>query len=388
MFFGTDEFALETLKKLHEREKTCSIERLDVCCNKMKHLVPAVTKYSEVNNLNFHIWPPNIQQDEFDLGVVASFGHLIPSKVISKFPLGMINVHGSLLPKLRGAAPIIYALKDGYTTTGITIMKIKPKKFDVGDILATSELQILPDDTRPQLTHKMAVLGANLLGDVLDDLDRYTTLAVPQSEEGATYAPVVNKSSAFIDFNTQSGEEVYNLWRGVGDLMKLRTSWKSTNTTTRFGVVLPPSVLADLGLDQAYPQAVPGQAVYLKPTKKRNYLCIKCREGWVAVHDIFYGTKKVMQPRDFYNGFLGRRTTKKKCRKSGRSDSLSAGSVTGSVRSDTDTDRSDGRPAGSVTGSVSSDTDTDRSDGTSGSLASQIKSCQGSDEQFLFVKDE
>jgi len=361
MFFGTDEFALETLKKLHEREKTCSIERLDVCCNKMKHLVPAVTKYSEVNNLNFHIWPPNIQQDEFDLGVVASFGHLIPSKVISKFPLGMINVHGSLLPKLRGAAPIIYALKDGYTTTGITIMKIKPKKFDVGDILATSELQILPDDTRPQLTHKMAVLGANLLGDVLDDLDRYTTLAVPQSEEGATYAPVVNKSSAFIDFNTQSDVEVYNLWRGVGDLMKLRTSWKSTNTTTRFGVVLPPSVLADLGLDQAYPQAVPGQAVYLKPTKKRNYLCIKCREGWVAVHDIFYGTKKVMQPRDFYNGFLGRRTTKKS-RKSGRSDS--------------------------VTGSVSSDTDTDRSDGTSGSLASQIDSCQGSDEQFLFVKDE
>lgn len=99
--------------------------------------------------------------------------------------------------------------------------------------------------------------------------------------------------------------EVYNLWRGVGDLMKLRARWAPTSTTTRFGVCLPPARLAGLGLDGLHPGARPGTAVFHRAGRDRKYLCIKCQTGWVAVNSIYYGKRKEMSPQDFANGFLG-----------------------------------------------------------------------------------
>jgi len=304
MFFGTDEFALESLRKLHNRKESDLIENLEVCSSKKKHLVPIVEKYAEDNKLKFHSWPPNIAPGQFDIGVVASFGHLIPSNIINKFPLGILNVHGSLLPKLRGAAPIIHALREGLTETGVTIMKIKPKKFDIGEILAATQITIGEDETRPQLTNRMAVIGSELLIQVLDNFALYSQNASVQSDDEATLAPLVNKSIAFIDFNTQSCQQVYNLWRAVGDLYKMRTRWKPTNTTTRFAGVLPPHAVKHLQLDRIFPGAVAGQCVYVKQDRKRHFLCIRCYDGWIGVTDVYHGRNKVMRPNDFANGFL------------------------------------------------------------------------------------
>jgi len=299
MFFGTDDFALETLRKLDLKKKENCISHLEVCCISTSGSL--VSKYAEKNGLKLHLYPPDIDPGEFDLGVVASFGKLISSSVITKFKHGMINVHGSILPKLRGAAPIVHAIRTGMKETGITIMKIKPKKFDVGEMLAQERVQIPPDLLRKELTRNMAVVGANLLWQVVDNLHEYEGNAIKQDDTEATTAPAIDKSIAVIDFNLQTNYEIYNLWRSIHDITKLKTKWKPTLTSVRFDLVHPPWLLESLDLDVSHPQSAPGFCVF---SYKRKLLCIKCEQGWIAVDRIYYGKKKAMTPSDFNNGFL------------------------------------------------------------------------------------
>ena len=106
-----------------------------------------VVKYCDKHQIVHHDWPPcTTLCQEFDVGIVSSFGHLIPSNIIDSFSGGTYNVHGSLLPKYRGAAPIIHALLNGDSSTGVTIMEVRPEKFDIGDIIAKEEFKIMEDD--------------------------------------------------------------------------------------------------------------------------------------------------------------------------------------------------------------------------------------------------
>ena len=190
LFFGTDQFALSTLKSLHHEtglENGC-INNLESCCSKMKDLVPPVKSYCSQHHIPHHNWPPcTTLCRKFDIGVVSSFGHMIPTEIISSFPLGVFNVHGSILPKYRGAAPIIHSLLNGDNKTGVTIMEVKPNKFDVGDILASKEIDILPEDDRPKLTKRVGEIGAELLIEVLNDLDGYLMDKRHQDSSKITY---------------------------------------------------------------------------------------------------------------------------------------------------------------------------------------------------------
>lgn len=271
----------------------------------MKSLKPAVSKFAEENNLNVHLWPPDTDliRKHFDLGVVASFGKLIPGRVIESFPEGMINVHGSLLPRWRGAAPVIHALKNGDTKTGVTIMRVKPHKFDMGEMLASAETNIDEDIIRPDLTCRLAKLGANLLVDVLRDFHTINKEAIKQDDSLMTLAPLVDKNVAVIDWAALTCTQVYNLWRAVGDLVKLRTRYQETGHTVMVATVLHPKLLDGAALD---PGAEPGTLVFIRRSKRDKFVCVKCAEGWVAVSDIYYHNKKVMKPIDFYNGLLSR----------------------------------------------------------------------------------
>lgn len=304
MFFGTDEFAVQSLASLHQEflGGGC-VKELEVTCLPMKTLVPAVAKYAKENDLKLHSWPPDIPEKKFDLGVVASFGKLIPEKVISSFTLGMVNVHGSLLPRWRGAAPVIHALAHGDLTTGVTIMRVRPRRFDVGEVFATREVEIGETVGRIELTEQLARVGAELLTEVLMDFENADNLCWNQGDDGVSYAPIVTRDFACIDWEILSNFQVYNLWRAVGDLMKLRTKYSETGVGVRIGTVLHPSLLDGGGLGEA---EVPGTLSYLKRGKKQKFVCVKCREGWVAISDIFYHNKKVMSPTEFYNGFLSK----------------------------------------------------------------------------------
>jgi len=310
LFFGTDSFALTSLQRLHQEllVRDGVVNRLEVVCLQMKSLVPQVSQYAKNNSIPVHLWPPctDYISQNFDLGVVASFGRLIPGRIISSFPLGMLNIHASLLPRWRGAAPIIHALNKGDDSTGVTIMRVRPAKFDIGEILHSRSVIIEPHALRLHLTHKLSEVGAELLLEVLAEYDHFNLKARPQSEEGieVSFAPVISKDMAFIDFEKMTNRQIYNRWRAVGDLFKLRTKYKETGKTVRLRTCYPPEVTKDFNLD---PQQCPGTVRFVKKNRKEKYICVKCKEGgWLAFSGIFYGDKKEMNPGDFNNGFISK----------------------------------------------------------------------------------
>ena len=305
MFFGTDDFAVKSLSRIHQEYLNGGcVEAVEVTCLQMKSLIPAVVKFAKENDLKVHTWPPDldvISRENFDMGVVASFGKLIPERVIERFPLGIINVHGSLLPRWRGAAPVIHSLINGDKVTGVSIMRVKPKRFDAGEIFAMKEVTITEDMLRTELTRILASTGADLLMQVISNFDKYLDEVKYQDEREVTYAPLVNKDISKVDWSILTNIEVYNLWRAVGDMYKLRTFYSESSASMKIGIILPPSVLDGAELDEGRD---PGSLVFLRRGKRKKFVCVKCRVGWVAISDIYYHNKKVMTPTDFYNGFL------------------------------------------------------------------------------------
>ncbi|XP_033214449.1 methionyl-tRNA formyltransferase, mitochondrial isoform X2 [Belonocnema kinseyi] len=196
LFFGSDEFALDSLRALHNQYRLQKLLcRLEVV-TAYKGKENCLTKYAKENGITVHQWPVNVNNLDFHIGVVVSFGHLIPSHIINSFPLGIINVHASLLPRWRGSAPIIYALMNGDTETGISLMKIKPKRFDVGEVIAQEKTTVGPEETQPELYTKLARMGSKLLIKTVEKLPDVLCCGIPQSEESVTYGTVIyNKES-------------------------------------------------------------------------------------------------------------------------------------------------------------------------------------------------
>lgn len=127
LFFGSDDFSVESLKRLHEEYKSKTLCRLEVVTT-MKKRKNEVAIYATKNQIAINEWPVTFNIMNFHIGIVVSFGHLIPEHIINSFPFGMLNVHGSLLPRWRGASPIAYSIMNGETHTGVTIMNVLPKK--------------------------------------------------------------------------------------------------------------------------------------------------------------------------------------------------------------------------------------------------------------------
>ena len=164
-------------------------------------------------------WAPNVI-------VVAAFGQILRSELLNLPRFGCINIHGSLLPRWRGAAPIQAAILAGDQETGITIMKMDPG-VDTGPILSQRVIPILPDETGGSLFAKMAPIGAQVL---LETLPRYLSGALvpePQSEEGVTYAPMLKKEDGWLDFN-QPADWLERRVRAMNPWPGAFFNWKGT----------------------------------------------------------------------------------------------------------------------------------------------------------------
>lgn len=319
MFFGNDDFSIATLKKLHEAmSRGKVISHLEVCTSESKSLISPVVEFCQKNEVKQHKWPPPSAPDDnrFDLGIVASFGKLLTKEVINSFPLGVLNVHGSLLPKWRGASPISHALMAGDTETGISIMEILPYHFDIGRVFAQKSVHIHPDEIRNELLKNMAVVGAELMLQVIKDFDSYCNKAWKQDESLVSYAPKLDKSLFEVDWKALSARQVYNRWRGLSGLSKLHSTWQDTGETILFDGGVNPSVISALKIEinggkncnasmLQEQDFSPGRVVYVKRGKNR-FLCIKCAEGWVGFNRLYVGTRKVMTPVDFFNGYISR----------------------------------------------------------------------------------
>ena len=156
--------------------------------------------------------------------VVVGYGQILPQAVIDLAPLGIINVHGSLLPKYRGAAPIQWAIANGESHTGVTTMRINAG-MDTGDMLLKAEMEIQPDDTSTTLAGRLSLLGAELLIETLKGLETGTIAPIPQDHSEATYAAILKKEDGRIDFSRTAGE-IANRLRGF-------TPWPGAYTTFR-----------------------------------------------------------------------------------------------------------------------------------------------------------
>jgi methionyl-tRNA formyltransferase len=147
-----------------------------------------------------------------DAIIVVAYGRIIPDWMLQLPRWGNINLHASLLPKYRGAAPIQWAVANGETMTGATTMRID-QGLDTGDILSQNTLAIEPDQTAEQLFPLLAQSGASLMLETLQGLEAGTIHPVPQDHAGASLAPILEREDALVNF-TRSAREIYNRWRG------------------------------------------------------------------------------------------------------------------------------------------------------------------------------
>ncbi len=147
-----------------------------------------------------------------DAIIVVAYGRIIPEWMLNLPRWGNINLHASLLPKYRGAAPIQWAVANGETVTGATTMRLD-QGLDTGATLLQRSLSIEPDQTAEQLFPLLAESGANLMRQTLEGLEAGTIQPIPQDNAGASLAPILEREDALVDF-TRSAAEIYNRWRG------------------------------------------------------------------------------------------------------------------------------------------------------------------------------
>lgn len=223
-FFGTPRFAVPTLEHLlrSRHEVAGVVTQPDRPRGRGQRHSDAPVKQVALG-ANLPIVQPERMQDpslletlrdwRVDLGVVVAYGRILPSALLELPRLGMINVHASLLPKYRGAAPIQRAVMAGETETGVTIIRIV-QALDSGPMLGAATRPLDPDENAEQVEEDLSFLGAALAMSVLDDLAAGKMDDTPQDTAHATYAPRLSKSEGLIDW-TNSAQRIHNQIRGL-----------------------------------------------------------------------------------------------------------------------------------------------------------------------------
>jgi methionyl-tRNA formyltransferase len=217
IFFGTPEFAVPTLEALAlEHEIALVVAQPDKPAGRgMKMQAPSIAVKAREMGLPL-AQPPRIRNDEFlasiaalkpDAGIVVAYGKILPANLLAIPRHGFINVHASILPKYRGAAPIQRAIERGETITGVTIMRVD-EELDHGPMLAIETTEIGADERTPSLASRLSRLGAEALLSVLESMPEGT----PQDHAAATYAPKIEKNEGAIDWS-DSTAAIYNKFR-------------------------------------------------------------------------------------------------------------------------------------------------------------------------------
>jgi len=224
VFFGTPGFAAPTLAALLESSHPviAVVTQPDRPRGRGQRVRPeAVKSLAEQRGLAV-LQPARLRDEAFlkafrslepDLAVVAAYGRILPSELLKMPRLGFINVHGSVLPRWRGAAPVHRAILAGDRTTGVTIMQVVPA-LDAGPMLAAAETEIGRDETSAELESRLALLGATLLVSMIDRLAKGPVVATPQDERLVTYALKLERNESRIDW-ARPAEAVHNQIRGL-----------------------------------------------------------------------------------------------------------------------------------------------------------------------------
>lgn len=220
---GTPDFARTILERLvTDGHEICGVfTQPDKPRNRNKVTPSPVKEYALTQNLP--VFQPVTMRDGTaledlkalapDLAVVAAYGRILPEEILSLPPMGCINVHASILPKYRGAAPINWAILNGDKETGVTIMHVA-KERDAGDMILVKKQLIRPDETAEELFSDLAALGADAISEAIEQIRNGTAQRVPQDAEQATHAPMLSRELSPIDW-TRSSTQIIDQIRGL-----------------------------------------------------------------------------------------------------------------------------------------------------------------------------
>src|SRR5690606_4297931 len=298
VFFGTPEFAVPTLDALIESRHPVVgvVTQPDRPRGRGQHVSFSPVKTLALAHAIPVLQPERLRDEAFlralrafdaDLGVVAAYGRILPDAVLETPRLGMINVHASLLPRWRRAAPIHRAILAGDTETGVTIMRVV-RELDAGPMLAQEKTPIPPDATTGELEATLARLGADLLVRVVDRLAEGPIPEEPQPPGGITYADRITKDDAPI-FWWRPASELYNQVRALNP-------WPLASTTLDGERLL--IVKAGLGTDAAPPGAVPGTVL----EASRDRFIVAAGHGTLRLLEVKPEGRRAMSAREFLAG--------------------------------------------------------------------------------------
>jgi methionyl-tRNA formyltransferase len=304
LFMGTPLFAVPTLKALLSSPHTVSAvftqpdkpsgrgEKLSAPPIKQLALEQDVAVY-QPEKLKAPEWQPVFAELNADAYVVVAYGKILPQWLLDLPRLGAYNVHASLLPKYRGAAPIHWAIANGETKTGITTMKLDAG-MDTGDMLLQHEIPIEPEDTSASIHDRLAKIGAELMLQTLDALETRLAKRIPQDPALASYAPMLKKADGLLDWRQSAVSlhnriRAFNPWPGTCTLLQGQTFriWKAQ--PAEVSGELPPGTLLHHGS---------GAAV------------VACGTGFLRLEEVQLENRKRTSALDFLHGIrLGRSQT-------------------------------------------------------------------------------
>ena len=295
---GTPDFALFSLRALVEagEEIIGVVTQPDKPKGRGYALTPPPVKvYATEQNLPLY-QPATLKGEEFsailsaldpELIVVVAYGKILPKNVLDYPKYGCVNVHGSLLPEYRGAAPMQRAIIDGKAETGITTMMMDVG-LDTGDMLLVKKMPIEQNDNFETVHDKLGALGAQALIETVAAMKNGTLTRTKQSDEGATYAAKIEKADCLIDFS-KSAQEVHDLIRGLSPI-------PLAFTHTPDGKLLKVTA-AEVASEDGEHTAV-GEVLSLDGGK----IIVACKKGCVALLSVLPEGKKRMAAADFING--------------------------------------------------------------------------------------
>lgn len=294
VFMGTPDFAVPVLEGLIENYKVKAVvTQPDKPVGRNGIIKKSPIKELAEKNMILVLQPEKLK-DEWQLVtdlrptliVTCAYGQLVPREILVYPEYGCINVHASLLPKLRGGAPIHRAIMEGYKETGITIMHMNPR-LDEGDIITESKIEIEETDTASSLHDKLSILGKNLLLETLPSIIDGTASRIEQDDKEATYAFNISKEDEKIDFS-KTKRQIYNKVRGLN-------SWPGAYALLKGKRV---KIYACLMSDNSYSNKFDGEIVALY----KDGIGIKVSNGEIIITELQLEGKKKMTASEFLNG--------------------------------------------------------------------------------------
>ena len=293
LFMGTPDFAVNILNALLENCNVVGVvTQPDKEVGRHKELrFPPVKEVALKNDIKVY-QPIKIKEEyqnlldiDYDMIITCAYGQIIPKVLLDKPKYGCINVHASLLPKLRGGAPIHKAIINGYQKTGVTIMYMV-EKMDAGDIISTCETEITMEDNLESLHDRLSIMGSKLLIETLPNIISGNINPIKQNEEEVTYAWNIKREEEKVDFN-KSTLEVFNQIRGLSP-----TPGAYLLIDNEIMKVYKASITKEVS------NAKNGEIIKVDKTG----IYVKCNDGVISLTEIQPSGKKRMDVTSYVNG--------------------------------------------------------------------------------------